>query len=160
MKELLSLIVKLDFKGIFYKKTNNVFIQFFRYCFVGGIATLVEGGALWLIQHFIFGDDNGVLIFVSQAVAFVLGLTANFVLSKFFVFQEKSSRTNSFGEFVTYGIIGVVGLLIKEALLWAFHTALGLHYMIVWIISTVIVLIWNYAARRIILYREPKCDNR
>ena len=81
MKELLSLIVKLDFKGVFYKKTNNVFIQFFRYCFVGGIATLVEGGALWLIQHFIFGDDNSVLIFVSQAVAFVLGLTANFVMS-------------------------------------------------------------------------------
>ena len=41
MKELFMLIKRLDFKGLFFSKTDNAFIQFFRYCFVGGIATLV-----------------------------------------------------------------------------------------------------------------------
>jgi len=156
MKELFSLIRRLDFKGLFYQKTDNIFIQFFRYCFVGGLATLVEGGALWLIQHFIFREQSGFTVYISQGIAFVLGLIANFVLSKLFVFQEKSERTNALGEFVTYAVIGVVGLLMKELLLWVFNIQIGWHYMLVWVISTIIVLIWNYAGRRVLLYRKKK----
>lgn len=156
MKELFLLIKKLDFKGLFYQKTDNVFIQFFRYCFVGGLATLVEGGALWLIQHFVFKEQVGFTVYISQGIAFVLGLIANFILSKLFVFQEKSEKTNAVGEFVTYTVIGVIGLLIKELLLWCFNIQLGVHYMLVWVVSTVIVLIWNYAARRVVLYRKKK----
>lgn len=153
MKELFSLIGKRDFKGLFYAKTGNIFIQFFRYCFVGGIATVVEGGALWLIQHFVFREAEGFFVYISQGIAFILGLTANFILSKLFVFQEKSEKTNAAGEFAVYGVIGVAGLLIKELLLWIFNIQIGWHYMLVWVVSTVIVLIWNYAARRVALYR-------
>ena len=150
------MIFSLNFKGVFYEKTDNPFVQFFRYCFVGGIATLVEGAALWLIQHFIFKDSSKTLVYVSQGIAFVLGLIANFILSKLFVFQQKSERTNAAGEFLTYAIIGVIGLLIKEGLLWIFNIKLSIHYMIVWVISTIIVLIWNYVARRVILYKKTK----
>ena len=156
MKEFFSLLAKRDFKSLFYSKTDNIFIQFFRYCFVGGIATVVEGGALWLIQHFVFREQDGLYVYISQGIAFVLGLLANFVLSKLFVFQEKSAKTNAFGEFLTYTVIGVVGLGIKELLLWVFNVQIGFHYMLVWVVSTIIVLIWNYAARRVILYRKTK----
>lgn len=156
MKELFSLIAKRDFRALFYQKTDNMFIQFFRYCFVGGIATVVEGGALWLIQHFLFKETGGFFVYVSQGIAFVLGLIANFILSKLFVFQEKSEKTNAAGEFAAYAVIGIVGLLIKELLLWVFHVQIGIHYMLVWVISTMIVLIWNYAARKIALYRKTK----
>ena len=156
MKELLTLIKKLDFKGLFYQKTDNILIQFFRYCFVGGLATVVEGGALWLLQRFVFREAAGFWVFLAQAIAFVLGLIANFVLSKLFVFQEKSEKTNAAGEFLAYGVIGAVGLGVKELLLWCFHTQLGVHYMLVWVISTIIVLIWNYAARKLLLYRKKE----
>ena len=156
MKELFSLIKKLDFKGLFFLKTDNAFVQFFRYCFVGGIATLVEGGALWIIQHFIFKEADGFYVYIAQGIAFVLGLITNFILSKLFVFQEKSEKTNAAGEFIAYAVIGVVGLGIKELLLWLFNVQIGWHYMIVWVISTILVLVWNYAARRILLYRKKK----
>ena len=156
MKEFLQLLKKLDFKGLFYTKTDNIFIQFFRYCFVGGIATLVEGGALWLIQHFIFREQVGFTVYISQGIAFVLGLVMNFVLSKLFVFQEKSKKTNTAGEFATYAVVGIVGLLIKELLLWVFNIQIGWHYMLVWVVSTFIVLTWNYAGRRVLLYRTKK----
>jgi putative flippase GtrA len=156
MKELFSLIGKRDFKGLFYRKTDNIFIQFFRYCFVGGLATVAEGGALWLIQHFLFREAQGFWVFASQAIAFVIGLVVNFVLSKLFVFQEKSEKTNAAGEFLTYAVVGVVGLGIKELLLWLFHIQIGWHYMLVWVVSTIIVLVWNYAGRRLLLYRKKK----
>ena len=90
MKELFSLIAKRDFKGLFYEKTDNILIQFFRYCLVGGIATLVEGGALWLIQYFVFHERKGLQIYIAQTIAFILGLIANYFFFFFFVFQEKS----------------------------------------------------------------------
>ena len=115
---------------------------------------MVEGGALWLIQHFVFREAEGFFVFLAQGIAFVLGLIANFILSKLFVFQEKSEKTNAAGEFVTYGVVGIVGLLIKWLLLWLFNTLIGIHYMLVWVISTIIVLIWNYAGRKLLLYRK------
>ena len=93
------------------------------------------------------------------ALTFVIGLTVNFILSKIFVFQEKSEKTNAAGEFLTYAVIGVVGLGIKELLLWLFNIQIGWHYMLVWVVSTIIVLIWNYAARRVILYRKKSGEN-
>ena len=154
MKELISLISNLKFKRLFITKTDNMFIQFFRYCFVGGIATVVEGAALWLIQHFVFQEAEGFYVYFAQGIAFVLGLIANFVLSKMFVFRESSDKTNTMGEFVAYGVIGVVGLGFKELMLWAFNKRLGWHYMLVWLFATAIVLIWNYAARKLFLYRK------
>ena len=117
---------------------------------------MVEGGALWIIQHFIFKEADGFYVYIAQGIAFVLGLITNFILSKLFVFQEKSEKTNAAGEFIAYAVIGVVGLGIKELLLWLFNVQIGWHYMIVWVISTIIVLVWNYAARRILLYRKKK----
>ena len=47
MKELFDYIFKLDFKSLFITKSNNTFIQFFRYIFVGGVAFLADGGSLF-----------------------------------------------------------------------------------------------------------------
>lgn len=45
MKELFDYIFKLDFKSLFITKSNNTFIQFFRYIFVGGVAFWQTEGA-------------------------------------------------------------------------------------------------------------------
>ena len=111
---------------------------------------------MWLIQYFVFHERKGLQIYIAQTIAFILGLIANYFLSKLFVFQEKSERTNAAGEFLTYGVIGVAGLGIKWVMLWAFNKHLGWHYMLVWLAATAIVLIWNYAARKVILYRKKK----
>ena len=50
MKELLQLIAKFDIKNLFKTPTDNTFIQFFRYLFVGGIAFLVDAGSLFLLE--------------------------------------------------------------------------------------------------------------
>ena len=154
MKELFSLLFTFKFKKLFFEPTTNNVIQFFRYCFVGGIATVVEGAALWLIQHFIFSDEKTIFVFLSQAIAFVLGTVTNFFLSRLFVFQANSKSMKVTGEFIVVFIISAVGLLAKEGLLWCFNTKLGVHYMLVWSVSTVLVLIWNYVARRLFIYKK------
>lgn len=154
MKELIRLLLSFKLKKLFFEPTTNNVIQFFRYCFVGGIATIVEGATLFTIQHYILSDENSVYVYLSQAIAFVLGTITNFILSRLFVFQANKKSTNTSGEFLIVFVISAVGLLFKEGLLWCFYAKLGIHYMLVWVVSTAIVLIWNYVARRVFIYKK------
>ena len=75
MKELFDYIFKLEFKILFITKSNNTFIQFFRYIFVGGVSFLADGGSLFLITTI------GVNYLISVIFAFVIGLAVNYGLS-------------------------------------------------------------------------------
>ena len=146
MKELFDYIFKLDFKSLFITKSNNTFIQFFRYIFVGGVAFLADGGSLFLITTI------GVNYLISVIFAFVIGLAVNYGLSKLLVFENSS--VNGKIEFLVYGIIGVIGLGFTEIIMYVLTEIAGLYFMVSKVISTIIVLVWNFVARKITLYRK------
>lgn len=149
MKEFFDLLKKLDLKGIFLTPTKNGFLQFFRYLFVGGIATVVDWGVLFGLTE-LFDLHH----LVSAVFAFVAGLATNFLLSKLLVFSANEARTNGFLEFLGYVLIGVIGLGITELILYVFSDHWALHYMLSKVIATVVVLVWNYLARKLLLYKN------
>lgn len=148
MKEFFSLLKRFDLKGIFITPTKNSFLQFFRYVFVGGIATIVDWGILFILTDFVY-----VHYLVSAVIAFLAGLITNFFLSKILVFKANEARVSKGLEFVGYAIIGVIGLGITELIMFFFTDCWNIYYMISKVIATVIVLAWNYFARKIIIYK-------
>lgn len=146
MKELFDYIFKLDFKSLFITKSSNTFIQFFRYIFVGGVAFLADGGSLFLITTI------GVNYLISVIFAFVIGLVVNYGLSKLLVFENSS--VNGKIEFLVYGIIGVIGLGFTEIIMYVLTEIAGLYFMVSKVIATIIVLVWNFVARKITLYKK------
>ena len=149
MKEFLNLLKHFDLKEIFLTPTKNGFLQFFRYVFVGGIATVVDMGLL-----FVLTDLVHIHHLISAIISFIAGLTTNFGLSKFLVFKANEARVTPLMEFVSYTLIGVIGLGLTELILFAFTSGLKLHYMLSKIIATIIVFLWNYAARKVIVYKD------
>ena len=149
MKEFFALLRRFDLKGIFLEPTQNGFLQFFRYAIVGGIATVVDWGALYLLTEFAHMHH-----LVSAIFSFILGLLTNFLLSKRFVCNGSKTRVNGLVEFAGYAAIGVIGLGITELILFLLTDLLGLHYMISKAIATVVVLFWNYLARKLAFYRS------
>ncbi|MCR5761451.1 MAG: GtrA family protein [Sphaerochaetaceae bacterium] len=148
MSEFFALLKKFDLKGIFITPTTNGFLQFFRYVFVGGLATIVDWGVLYL-----FTSVLGVHYLVSSIISFTAGLLSNFLLSKLLVFKASEARVKPWAEFLGYALIGVVGLGLTEIILYFMTDYLGLYYMISKAVATVIVLVWNYVARKKILYK-------
>lgn len=148
MKELFNLILKFKIKDLFFNSTQNEFIKFFRYCFVGGIAFIVDYAA-FVVSSIILGDSK-ISVILSTAIGFVFGLLINFILSKLFVFTEKANTDNYIKEFGAYGVIGIIGLGINEILMLIFITFINKYYAK--IIVALIVLIYNYFARKIFLY--------
>lgn len=149
MKEFFDLLKKFDLKGLFVLPTTNGFLQFFRYVFVGGVATVVDWGVL-----FVLTDLCKLYHLISAIVSFIAGLMVNFVLSKLLVFNANEARVNKVFELLGYAVIGVVGLGITELIMYLFSDLAHLHYMLSKMIATAVVLIWNYLARKFILYKN------
>ena len=131
------------FNKYFIDATTDAKIQFFRYFFVGGIAAVVNIGALFVLK------ESGVNLIVANIIGFTLGLIVNYLLSRKFVFAEEKMENGVF-EFITYAVIGVIGLAIDTFLVWLFTEQMGLWYIFSKVLSTVIVFVWNFVARKVL----------
>lgn len=148
MKELFDLAFHFRLKELLFCPTKNGSIQFFRYAFVGGIATIVD----WGVQFFI--TNAGVHYLLVAIFAFCAGLICNFLLSKLFVFQAEKTKMNLSFEFVSYAVIGIIGLGLTMAIMYFITEKLAVNFMISKMIATVIVLVWNFLARKIFIYQR------
>ncbi len=148
MKELFDLLIHFKLKKLFFEPTKNGMIQFFRYAFVGGIATVVD----WAVQYVL--TVLWVHYLIAAVFAFLSGLLVNYFLSKIFVFKAQEAKVNALWEFVIYAVIGVIGLGITVGLMFILTDVAGLYFMLSKVITTVIVLFWNYFARKIIIYKK------
>jgi len=132
---------------ILMHRTDNSFIQFFRYTLVGGLAFIVDFSSL-----FIFTDILNVYYLISAALAFVIGTIVNYSLSICWVFSKRTFRSKSV-EFGIFALIGLVGLCLNELVIWIFTEYVNLHYLISKIISAGFVLLWNFSGRKFLLFR-------
>ena len=141
-------MIKQFLHTIFVAPTNNWMLQLFRYGFVGGVAFLVDYGTLFVLTHY-----AGVLYLWSAAIAFILGLVTNYLISISWVFQH-SGKMRVWQEFVCFAIIGVIGLGLNELIMYVGTDMMHLHYMISKLISTAIVFFWNFFARKFMLFNK------
>lgn len=134
-------------------RIKNLIAQFFRYCVVGGIAFVIDFSTLSigykvLLKNFQYG------LFMGTAVGFIVGNIVNYCISKRFVFSKDTSRTkNTFFEFLIYIIIGLFGLLLTEVGMYLGVEILLCNYAITKITVAGIVLLWNFLARRFLVYK-------
>ena len=132
---------------IFLQPTNNSLIQLFRYCFVGGFAFIVDAGGLFVLTEY-----AGIYYLLSATISFILGLVVNYLLSTAWIFK-KSKLSNRWTEFLIYSVIAVVGLGLNTLFLWLFTDCLHIYYMLSKIITAALVMLWNFFARKIILFK-------
>lgn len=134
------------FRRWMLEPTNSGVIQFFRYGFVGGIAFLFDIATLWLVT-----SKLGIHYLVGGLLGFCVGLIVNYGLSVFWVFDRRqvSSRSMQFGMFA---LIGVVGVGVNELIMWLLTEKIGWHYLGSKLAATVFVYVWNFAARKTLLF--------
>ena len=127
--------------------------EFLRYAIVGGIAFVADFGTLVLAQELIFKAWAGG-VYIATVCGFIVGLAVNYALSLMFVFTQAKDRGRgrSVAAFLTFGVIGLLGLGWTELGMWLGIAVLGWNYMIVKILVTGAVLAWNYLGRKILIF--------
>ena len=131
---------------LFRKPTDNIFIQMFRYVFVGGTAFAVDFFFLYF-----FSDICGIYYLISGVLSFIISVLVNYWMSTVWVFNQDNIN-NKLLEFNLFLAISTIGLVFTEILLWLFTDVCGLHYLISKIIAAAIVMFWNFIARRVMFY--------
>jgi len=136
------------FYTLFREKTDNTFFQLVRYTFVGGIAFLIDFGTLYILTEFAH-----LHYLLSAGIAFILGLLTNYFLSIRWVFATRNIRDKKL-EFFIFAFIGLIGLGLNELFLWIFTDLSGLHYLFSKILTAILVYLWNFFVRKLILFKK------
>lgn len=131
---------------LFRQRTDNIFIQMFRYIFVGGTAFVVDFFFLYF-----FSDFCGIHYLISGILSFIISVLVNYIMSTKWVFNQDNIE-NKVLEFNLFLLISAIGLVFTEILLWLFTDIFGLHYLLSKIIAAIIVMFWNFIARRVMFY--------
>ena len=138
---------KVMIERLLKSRTDNTLIQLFRYTFVGGVAFIVDFGLLFILTDFF-----DIHYLISAALAFLLGLTTNYVLSIVWVFNKRTLK-NKWFEGGVFVLIGIIGLVFNELFIWFFTEHVHFHYLQSKVVSTAFVYLWNFFARKFILFR-------
>lgn len=137
--------IKALFFKYFVEKTDNGYIQFFRYIFVGGTATVADMGTLYVLTSVFH-----VYYLISAALAFLVGITVNYVISIVWVFK---STGNLKREVTLFFIIGLTGLMLNEVIIWLLVDKFAIFYMYAKLVSTATVLAWNFGLRKKLVFK-------
>mgnify|MGYP000170364092 FL=1 len=119
--------------------------QLVKFGFVGGIAFLIDYGFLY-----IFTEYFHLYYFVSSILSFSISVIFNYVASVIWVFdvdKEKSKVRN----FIIFIFLSVVGLAINQLIMWFGVEVLSYYYMLVKLVATFIVMVFNFVTRKMFL---------
>lgn len=129
-------------------KSSNIYIQLVRYVVAGGVAFTVDFVLLWLLTEHI-----GVHYLLSTVIAYSVGLGITYLLSVYWIFNERSTR-NWVVELTIFALIGIIGLGLTSLSMWFLTDRLQIHYLLSKIVTTGVVFIWNFIAKKFILFKK------
>jgi putative flippase GtrA len=130
--------------------------EFIRYLLVGGLAFVLDATVLYVFKNFVFEGFGRVGILLSAAIGFIAGLVFNYVFSILFVFNKARERVKGREvlSFAIFALVGVCGLLLTELGMYIGLLVLGDDmYILVKIIVSGVVFLWNFIARKVILFK-------
>lgn len=152
----------MKIKQLFSGDTDNTFIQFFRYVFVGGFAFVVDYGIMTALVELCRFRPRHCRDYLFRGRTF-----GELFPSTFWIFKNSKIK-NRLAEFAAFAAVGVVGLGINAAIIWFFKDILASklvfgtllpqdkYYLVGKLVSTVIVFIWNFAGRKFIIFDKNK----
>jgi len=148
--------------------------EIFRFCIVGGIATIVDFFVMGVVLYcfdpssypnffnvFIGGTARSSLTanMVGTGLGFLVGLLVNYVLSVCFVFIQKGNSKSALG-FLEFALLSAVGLGLHELGMYVFNSLCGMNEWIVKILMTAVVLVYNYISRKAFIFKAKKPEEK
>jgi putative flippase GtrA len=146
-------------KKLFHNTADHPLIQFVRYMMAGGLAFLVNAVLLFCLT---IPDFFQKYYLIAASVSFIAGVIVAYILSVMWVFSRRNVSNKKL-EFVLFVAVGVVGLVFNSVIITLCTEILFLKYFPITdkhirinvsnVVSTAVVFIWNFTARKLALFR-------
>ncbi len=119
--------------------------QFMKFGVVGVIAFIIDYGLMVALTEL-----AGINYLVSATISFTVSVIFNYLASMRYVFTHKEGLSRR-REFIIFVVLSVIGLGVNDLLMWLGTSLLGVSYLLVKIIATAIVMVYNVVTRKIFL---------
>lgn len=120
--------------------------SFLKYSIVGATGTGVD-----LLVLYVLVGIYSYAVIPSAIISFTLAATNNFIFNQIWTFKHTQQNELEKKYHVTYlkfMIISIIGLCFTVILMYLFHTVLFIWYILAKIMTSVVVLLWNYYANK------------
>lgn len=131
----------------YLKKSDSAFLHLVRTLLSSNLAFLIDIGLLAFLTEVL-----QIYYLISAGVGFIVGSTVSYTLSVLWIFRRRTFR-NKFLEYSLFVLIGLVGLVFSEFLIWFFTERIHLFYLISKIFAGSIVFFFNFLSRKFILFK-------
>lgn len=121
--------------------------QIFSFLVVGTLSFIIDYSVLFTLTEFI-----GIFYLLAAAIAFLISVIFNFYFSMRFVFDAKDMNQKE--QFLIFITTSILGLALNEGGLLVFVENVGIDYKISKLIMTVIVMVFNFATRKILFEKR------
>ena len=123
---------------------NTRLMELVRFGVTGGVCFLVEFAALTLLVELLHMP-----VLWATALAFLISVIVNYALCVKWVFT--GAKGGSGRVRLQFLVTSGMGLGLNELLMWLMNIRLGVQYQLAKVIATLMVMIWNYVTKRLVL---------
>lgn len=120
------------------KKNRKNLKQIIQYSITGG-AWFWSGYTMFALCYSVFGLD----IVPSKIISYVFGLSVNFVLERFWVFNNRQARKELDTVTIRYVLLSLINLGIDTLIVWGL-SKIGVSPYIGQFVSAGFFTVWNY----------------
>lgn len=154
------LIYKLYFEERTY--SNFLFWEIFRFAIVGLVAAVFDFAFCFIFQFMLFkGQTAWYVTGISTGMGFLVGVVINYLMSTYMVYKNtKSNTSKTIKGIVLFFVLALIGLFLGIGIQYFLYDFLNLNkgitffsYPICFITRTLIVMVYNYISRKLIIYR-------
>lgn len=115
--------------------------EMLRFALNGGICFVVDYGVMVLLKecfhvHYLWATAGG----------FIVSVVLNYLICIKWVFQQETAKTRR--SQVLFLLTSVVGLGLNQLFMWVQVDLLAISYLIAKVVSTGLVMVWNYVTKR------------
>lgn len=125
-------------------RSNTRLMELIRFGVTGGVCFLVEFAALTALVELVHMP-----VLWATALAFLISVIVNYALCVKWVFT--GAKGGDSWVQLQFLLTSGMGLGLNELLMWLINIRLGVQYQIAKIIATLLVMVWNYVTKRLVL---------
>ncbi len=130
------------------RKLYNKYRELIKYCIIG-----CSGALLDFIVYTILLKAFGMNYLRANALSVTAGITNNFFLNAYLNFKVTD---NMFKRFISFYLVGILGLLISEILLYLLVDIMSMNSIIAKIITIFVITIVQFILNKTITFKKKK----
>lgn len=143
-ENLISILLQIDAKG---ERLTRILKEYYKYCVVGVIITALDFCMLAFQV-----EICKVYYLLAACISYLIASGLHYILSAKYVFT-KSETQKTIKAFVIFALLGAIGLGLFESLMFYFVDTLKIYYLVAKIFATGIIFSFNFATRKLFLFK-------